>query len=84
MVNLDPMSLRVLTFLADRYQPVMSEWVETPEIAAGLSVPLTEVDDCCRSLTGPGLVELSLPDAENPHAAALITVKGLLAIGRVP
>jgi DNA-binding transcriptional ArsR family regulator len=80
----DPLSLRILTFLAGRYLPVMSEWIEAGEIAAALSVPAAEVERRLQALLERGLVEFSPADEENEQAAALITVKGLLAIGRVP
>jgi hypothetical protein len=76
--------LGVLTYLADNYRPVMSEWIEAVELATALSLPIESVEACCAQLQQRGLIEMSPPDEENEHAAALITVKGLLAIGRVP
>lgn len=84
MVTEDPLALRVLAYLASKYRPVLSEWVEVPEIAAALALPEGEVEARCQRLLERGLVETSPPDDENESAAALITVKGLLAIGRVP
>ena len=62
----------------------MSEWVEMPEIAAALGVPAAVIEASCEALLSAGLLESSPPDEENENWAALITVKGLLAIGRVP
>ncbi len=84
MVLDDALALRILTFLAGRYLPVMSNWVETPEIATALAVSAEDVEQRLEPLLWQGLIELSLADEENEQPAALITVKGLLAIGRVP
>jgi DNA-binding IclR family transcriptional regulator len=80
----DALAVRILTFLASRYLPVMSDWVETPEIAAALAVPAADVERRLEPLLQQGLIEVSPADEENERPAALITVKGLLAIGRVP
>jgi hypothetical protein len=80
----DPLSLRILDFLAERYLPVMSDWVDVSAIAESLGVPAEEIERRCAGLQAQALVELAPPDEEHSSAAALITVKGLLAVGRVP
>jgi DNA-binding IclR family transcriptional regulator len=80
----DVLALRILSFLAGRYRPVMSDWVEVPEIAAALTIPAEDVEQRLQPLQQQGLIEVSPVDEENEQTAALITVKGLLAIGRVP
>jgi hypothetical protein len=84
MSTTDPLADRILRFLGDRYLPVQTDWIETPRIAAALHVEAERVDARCRILAERGLIELSAPDDENATYAALITTKGLLAIGRVP
>lgn len=82
--RIGPLAERILAYLGDQYRPVQSDWVETLEIASALRVEAAEVDARCQSLAARGLVELSPPDEENESYAAIITTKGLLAIGRVP
>lgn len=84
MVVEDRLTLRILSYLADRYRPVTSELVDLAEIASVLGAPMPDIELRCRHLVEQTLVEIALPDAENENAAAVITVKGLLAIGRVP
>ncbi|MGI8550924.1 MAG: MarR family transcriptional regulator [Dehalococcoidia bacterium] len=78
----DPLPVRVLECLADRYLPVASSWVETGTIAARLDVPEANVNSCCKLLVARGLIEFSPPDEENDGYAAIITIKGLRSIGR--
>jgi hypothetical protein len=80
----DPLTQRLLAYLADRYLPVMSEWIDAAEIAAALAVPQEEIERRYEPLLVRGLIEVSPADEENERSASLITVKGLLAIGRVP
>lgn len=84
MATQDPLALRVLAYLANQYRPVMADWVDMAEIAAGLAVSEAEVEARCQLLLQRGFIEAAPPDEENESPAALITVKGLLAIGRVP
>jgi hypothetical protein len=74
----------ILAYLADRYVPVQTDWTETAAIARALGEDVARIDARCGALAREGLLELSAPDAENDCAAAIITVKGLLAIGRLP
>lgn len=83
-MELDPLSDRILAYLADQYRPVSSEWVETAAVAQALGVERGEVNARCMLLVGQGLIELSPPDDENEGYAAIITNRGLLSIGRVP
>jgi hypothetical protein len=84
VATLDPLSLRVLQYLAGKYRPVTSDWVDAAEISIGLAAPIDAIEQACARLLGGGLIELSPADEENEHDAALITVKGLLALGLVP
>lgn len=83
-MRLDGLSERVLEYLADRYRPVSSDWVETQAIAQSFGIDASEVDARCQALIARGFIELSPPDEENLGSAAIITNKGLLAIGRAP
>jgi DNA-binding transcriptional ArsR family regulator len=83
MLN-DPIAVRVLTYLADKYRPVTSDWVDVSEIATAIGISADSVAARCERLLEQALVETAPADAENESPAALITVKGLLAIGRVP
>lgn len=78
------LSLRILTYLADAYLPVVSEWVDCSQIASEFGLPVGDIELRCHQLERQTLIEVAAPDQDNPNAAALITVKGLLAIGRVP
>jgi DNA-binding IclR family transcriptional regulator len=80
----DALSLRILNHLAECYLPVMSDWVDATAIAASIGLPVEEVERRCAELQAQGLVETAAPDDEHGSAAALITVKGLLAVGRLP
>jgi hypothetical protein len=74
----------ILYFLAERYLPVMSDWVDVSEIAGALGLPIEEVERYTAELQEHALIETAPPDEEHASAAAIITVKGLLAIGRLP
>lgn len=80
----DPLALGILTALAAQYQPVAADWVETRAIAAATGIEEARVNSHCKLLLAQGLIELSPPDEEHDGYAAIITVKGLLAIGRTP
>jgi hypothetical protein len=80
----DPVSPRILNYLAECYLPVMSDWVDLTAIAASIGAPVEEVERRCAWLQSQGLVETAPPDEEHASAGALITVKGLLAVGRLP
>jgi hypothetical protein len=80
----DPFAQRILLVLADRYLPVHADWVQAAEIAVSLRVGTADVEARLLDLVTPGLVELASPDDENPCYAAIITTRGLLAIGRLP
>jgi hypothetical protein len=84
VVTPDLFAQRILAYLGDRYLPVHSDWVETEAIAAALRAETTDVEAHLRDLVQPGLVELACPDEDNSSYAAIITTKGLLAIGRLP
>lgn len=84
MSPLDPETLRVLTYLADRYRPVSSDWVETQSIAGALGLPIGEINSRCQMLIAQGLIELSPPDEEHESYAAIVTTKGLRLLGRGP
>jgi DNA-binding MarR family transcriptional regulator len=84
MVLDDPIMGRVLIYLADRYRPVTSDWVDMSEIARALGLSTDDVVARCQRLLEQAFVETAPADAENESPAALITVKGLLAVGRVP
>ena len=83
-MQIDPLTERVLRYLADRYLPVASDWVETRDAAQDLDLHVADVNARCQTLVARGLIELSPPDEEHAGYAALITNKGLLAIGRAP
>jgi hypothetical protein len=83
-VEEDPLSLRVLTYLADAYRPVMSDWIDYSEIALALAAPISAIQSCCEDLERQTLIETAPPDDENESSAAIITVRGLLSIGRPP
>lgn len=84
MVLDDALASRLLVYLADRYLPVMSDWVDTRDVAAAFAVAETDIERRYERLLEQGLIEVSPPDGENTSSAALITVRGLLAIGRAP
>ena len=84
MVLEDSVAVRVLTYLADKYRPVTSDWVDVSEIADAIGISADDVLRRCERLLERALVETAPADAENDSPAALITVKGLLAVGRVP
>lgn len=83
-VGEQPFAARILTYLADRYLPVFSEWVETRTIARELGVDEENVNATCRLLRERALIELAEPEESGESLAAIITTPGLLAIGRVP
>ena len=78
------LSRAILVFLADRYFPVLGDWVEVPLIAGALDRDLADTVTCCEALSSAALIELAAPDADNESHAAIITTQGLLAIGRPP
>jgi len=80
----DPRSAGVLEYLGDRYLPVHADWVELPAMAVSLGLDPATLVACCQALAGQGLIELAAPDGENDNHAAIITTRGLLAIGRAP
>jgi DNA-binding transcriptional ArsR family regulator len=84
MVLEDANAIRILGYLADRYRPVSSEWVDASDIASALGIEPDAVDQLFDGLRASGLVEMSLPDEEHESSAAIITVKGLLDLGRAP
>ena len=80
----DPLPQRILAYLADTYRPVMSDWIGYSEIALALATPISAIQSCCLDLERQTLIETAPPDDENESSAAIITVKGLLSIGRPP
>lgn len=81
---LDSVASHVLNYLADQYRPVSSEWVDTPAIAGATGIDEPRIDRRLAHLAVQGLIELSSPDEEFESYAAVITVKGLRALGRAP
>ena len=81
---LDSVASYVLNYLADQYRPVSSEWVDTSAIASAIGVDEPRINERLERLVVQGLIELSSPDEEFESYAAVITVKGLRALGRAP
>jgi hypothetical protein len=80
----DALTARILEYLGDRYLPVQGDWVELPAMAASLRIECKRLVTRCEALAGRGLIELAAPDADDDSYAAIITARGLLAIGRAP